>query len=711
MVDQIIDLIIVNYNSTDYAIQCIDSIYKSALGYKLHIIVVDNASNDNPIRIIKKHPNVDLIYNRENFGFSTAVNIGIEKTSSETLILLNPDTIVSDRFFGKIVSYLNENQDVAIVGPKIFESNGNVQGSARRFPNALSSIFGRKSPVTKIFPNNPVTKREFVCFNHNNDSPIEVDWVSGACMVARKTALKSVGCFDEKYFLYWEDADLCKRLNNAGWRIIYFPQAEIYHHTGTSSNTAPIASILHFHKSCYLLFNKNAGWLLKIIMPFPLLGLCMRCLFVIGLNEFQRKIRSENGKLPKIQIRKNTYKKQNNKIKILRVISRLNIGGPSIHCSILLSGLNNERYTSKLVAGSISPNEGDMSYIIENKESYFLKIPEMQREVNLLKDLMAFVKILRICIQEKPDIVHTHMAKAGAVTRVAVWIHNLISKKKIKTVHTFHGNVLEGYFSTSKSKVFLFIEKLLAMVTNVIIAISQTQKWELSEKYKLASEKKIRKVNLGFDLEPFLDKKWKGKLRAELNLEDDTLLIGIVGRLVPIKNHVLFLEAAKIILNENQNLKFRFLIVGNGELRDALEIYSEKIGIRKDVSFYGWAKDMNKIYVDLNILMLTSNNEGTPVSIIEAMAADVPVIATAVGGIKDIFGRIIKGDYENTGFKICERGILCPKGNQIALAKGVSYLLKTESRESVEKGREYILENYTVNRLVENMKNIYETLL
>ena len=285
-----IDIIIVNYNSTDYSIQCIGSIYSSFQNIDSNIIVVDNASKDQPARIKRAYPDVDLILNDQNIGFSKAVNIGLRCAESQWVIILNSDTIIFSGFLDYVVPFVNSNQEVAIVGPKILENDGTIQGSARRFPTVLTSLFGRKSPLTKMFPNNPVTKKEFLCFNGNGNKPIEVDWVSGACMIARTKALNDINGFDERFFMYWEDADLCSRLKNAGWKIIYYPLSKVYHHTGKSSNTVPLFSIFHFHRSCYIYFKKHAKWPLSILNPIALMGLSLRCLLVMGLYGFQQLV-------------------------------------------------------------------------------------------------------------------------------------------------------------------------------------------------------------------------------------------------------------------------------------------------------------------------------------------------------------------------------------------------------------------------------------
>ena len=709
--NQKIDIIIVNYNSTDYALKCIKSIHKSRESIEPRVIVVDNCSKDSPERLKRAFPDIDLVINNQNLGFAKAVNIGVEKAVGELVMLLNPDAYIYDGFFKKIIDYISCHENVAIVAPKILESDGSIQGSARRFPTPLTSIFGRKSPLTKLFPENSITKKEFYCFNNSDNKPIEVDWVSGACMVTRTRAFKEIGGFDERFFLYWEDADLCKRLRDFGWKIIYYPKVKICHHTGTSSNTVPIFSIYQFHKSCFQLYMKHTRWPRQVIMPITLAGLSLRCLLIIGLNTVQRLV----GKsISSITIQKNNKLNNSNsskKVKVLRIVSRLNIGGPSIHCSILMNGFNNERYESKLISGSISKHEGDMSYIIDERNELFIRIPELQREIDLRKDFLAFIRIIRLIFKEKPDIVHTHQAKAGTVSRIAVWIYNAVNRKSTKTVHTFHGHVLEGYFSSWKSKIFIQIEKALARITDAIIAISQTQKWELTEKYQLTNTDKVHVINLGFDLSRFINVERKGELKDRIGAQEGTFLIGIVGRLVPIKNHRVFLKAAAIVKKRYPMKLLKFIIVGDGELRNDLEQYAKQLGIDEHVIFYGWVKSIQKVYSDLDLLVLTSNNEGTPVSIIESMAASVPVVTTGVGGIKDLLGRIEGRTDNNAICSICERGILCPKGNAKAIADGIAYAMEHNDPIRIRRARDFVLKKYSDSCLIRKVDHLYRNLL
>jgi glycosyltransferase involved in cell wall biosynthesis len=399
------------------------------------------------------------------------------------------------------------------------------------------------------------------------------------------------------------------------------------------------------------------------------------------------------------------------KIKILRVVSRLNIGGPTLNVKYLTEGFDGDKYETRLISGSISPNEGDMSYITQFERGIKIDVPELQREINIIKDTISLLKILKIVVSYRPNIIHSHTSKAGTIARCAATLYNLFSREKTIIVHTYHGHVLEGYFSAVKTKLVFIIEKLLARITDAIIAISQTQKWELTEKYRLSTAGNVHIINLGFDLSRFLNIRGKGILRSTFGVDDQTIVVGIVGRLAPIKNHQLFLDAAKLVVEQYPKKAIQFAIIGDGELKMRLKDYARAIGIENNVIFYGWEKKIERIYADLDILVLTSNNEGTPVSIIESMAASVPVVTTGVGGIKDLLGRIEIGSQTKDGFSICERGVLCPKGNANAVASGIQYLIESDNRELVMKAREYVFGNYTEKQLIERMEHLYNHLI
>ncbi|MBW2165908.1 MAG: glycosyltransferase [Deltaproteobacteria bacterium] len=400
----------------------------------------------------------------------------------------------------------------------------------------------------------------------------------------------------------------------------------------------------------------------------------------------------------------------NNKIKILRIIARLNIGGPAIHATILTQGLDPDQFQSVLVTGKVSAKEGDMSYLAD---TYGIKpiISDLQREISIVNDVRSFLSIFRILNQEKPDIVHTHTAKAGTVGRIAVFIHNLIYGGN-------HGHVFHGYFGRMMSTIFILTERILAKITDIVIAISESQKNELANKYRIAQASKVRVVKLGFDLEPFLaSKDHHGESTQIFNPGEsdsiaDELRIGIVGRLVPIKNHKMFLESANIFLEENPSIKVFFLIIGDGELKEELIAYCKQQGLSDHVQFCGWQKKLPEIYSNLDIVALTSNNEGTPVSLIEAMACSVPVIATDVGGVRDLLGDS-QSEVVSDGFKICERGILCRDNDAKGFANGLKCLVKNKQvrEEKASAAKSFVVQNFSKKRLFKDIESLYFELL
>jgi glycosyltransferase involved in cell wall biosynthesis len=384
----------------------------------------------------------------------------------------------------------------------------------------------------------------------------------------------------------------------------------------------------------------------------------------------------------------------NNKIKILRIIARLNIGGPAIHVVLLTAGLDRKRFESLLVSGRENPSEGSMlAYALSHGVQPII-IPEIVGEFSLgPRELRALVRLYRLMRGERPHIMHTHTAKAGFVGRLAAWLARVPV-----VVHTFHGHILHGYYSPRKTRLLRRMERILARVTDRIIAVSAQVKQDLVA-YGVAPAEKILVVPLGLELEPFLDgSRSRGTFCHELNLKEGERLVGIVGRLFPIKNHRLFLDAAALMAR--QELAARFVIIGDGALRQEMEQYAHALDIAERVIFTGWRHDLPRIYADLDVLAVTSNNEGTPVSAIEAMAAGCPVVATRVGGLPDLI---------NDG----ETGYLVPPGDAQAVSAAMLRLLREPemARRMGQTARTMVQERFAAQRLVNDMARLYPELL
>jgi len=397
------------------------------------------------------------------------------------------------------------------------------------------------------------------------------------------------------------------------------------------------------------------------------------------------------------------------KIKILRIIARLNIGGPAIHVILLTEGLDKARFNSLLICGNVSKDEGDMLYYAHQKNIKPLLIPELRRELGFLSDIIAFKKIYNIINTEHPDIIHTHTAKAGTLGRLAAILYNLShpKNKRIKLIHTFHGHAFSGYFNGFQTKFFIFIERFLASFTHTFVTVSNSIKGELIYRH-ICKEDKIKIIPLGFELEKFLN-------IAPRN--SNTLNISIIGRLVPIKNHRLFLEAVAAVIRDCPEMSLEFRIIGDGQLRSALENYSRQLNIHTHVSFLGWQKDLPAIYSDSDIVALTSINEGTPVSLIEAMASGKAVVATDVGGVRDLLGKEIRynarNNADNMGFKILERGVIVKSEDSFNFSRAMILLLQDANlRKDIGlRSRDFVRGEFTKERLIKDIENLYSHIL
>lgn len=284
-----IDIIIITYNSTDCLRQCLKSIFENQDDIHLNIYVINNYPSEHIDRASIGFPNVNVINSKRNYGFSKAVNRALFNTSSEFICILNPDTIVKENSFKNCVEFLLDNKKIGIIGPRICNSNGSYQGSARSFPTLLTAFFGRTSWLTKAYPNNSLSKKNMVNIDYYGNEPLEVDWVSGACMIVRRDAINNIGAMDERFFMYWEDADWCRRMRMGGWKVVYYPRTTIVHTCGQSSKTRPLKSILHFHKSCYQLYEKYNPSYKAILLPAVLLGLSLRVILLLICTMLKRK--------------------------------------------------------------------------------------------------------------------------------------------------------------------------------------------------------------------------------------------------------------------------------------------------------------------------------------------------------------------------------------------------------------------------------------
>ena len=403
-------------------------------------------------------------------------------------------------------------------------------------------------------------------------------------------------------------------------------------------------------------------------------------------------------------------------LRILRIIARLNVGGPAIQAISLSSELPRDRYQTMLVCGNVSPHEGDMAYLAGEKDVKPFIIPELGREISAVDDFKAFLSLRKIIKRFRPHIIHTHTAKAGALGRLAGISMNVSSRTKgrIRMVHTFHGHVFHSYFNVFKSFFYIQIERLMARFTDRIIVISDLQKRDICYRFGIANMEKVRVIPLGFDLSTFGDCGNYRKMMRQKYLSrefPEAFLVGIIGRLTSVKNHSLLLKALKYLKDQGKIDPFRFLIVGDGELKTDLINEAQDLAVRDKVIFAGWQKDMPPIYGALDAVVLTSKNEGTPVTLIESMASGRPVIATDVGGVRDLLGdpeRVMRG-----GFELARNGILVAPGDAKAFADALLFTLENREicAQMVRNSADFVLKHYSQNRLLDDIKALYRELI
>ena len=376
-------------------------------------------------------------------------------------------------------------------------------------------------------------------------------------------------------------------------------------------------------------------------------------------------------------------------IRILRVVARLNIGGPAIHVTLLSHTLSEPKYKSLLVAGKIEEGEGDMSYLADSFNVERRIISDLGRSVDLKGDLRSLWQMWKIMRDFKPDVVHTHTAKAGFIGRLVAWVARVPV-----SVHTFHGHVLSGYFGPLKTRVFLALEQIAARMCDRVLTLTPSLKNELAHKFHVCPEDKIQVLSLGLDLERFYRKPRKaGEFLEAWGLSQEHSVIGIVGRMVPIKNHKLFAEAAAIVAKEKPEA--RFVVIGDGETRQEFTQQIEDLGLSEKFVLTGWHNQLELVYSDLDVLVLCSNNEGTPVSIIESLTSGCPVLSTDVGGVSELL-------------RNGELGKLVPPKDPLALAEGILAILEGDSPDV---DRLEIREAYGIERLTEDLDKLYLDLL
>jgi len=385
-------------------------------------------------------------------------------------------------------------------------------------------------------------------------------------------------------------------------------------------------------------------------------------------------------------------------LRVARLITRLNIGGPSIQAIGLSRDLRAHGFDTCLVHGRLGAGEGDMTRLLPIDDLDTVYVDDLVRPIAPFSDLKAWWRIYRALRRWQPDIVHTHMAKAGTLGRLAALAYNRTrpAGQRARLVHTYHGHVFDGYFGSPSTRLFVLIERWIARRTDALVAISPQIAHDLVHEYRIATVAQLQLIPLGFSLDRLLGVSTvdRAPARASLGISDDAIVVTTVGRLTAIKQHTVFLDMAARVAKPVP--RCLFLIVGDGELRPALEAQARELGQADRVRFLGWRGDLDAVYAASDVFVLTSRNEGTPVALIEAMAAGLASVSTDVGGVRDV----VTGP---------ELGMLVPSGDVEALAGAVIALADAPARRS-EMGRAAraaVRDRFHATRLVSDIRSLY----
>jgi glycosyltransferase involved in cell wall biosynthesis len=387
-------------------------------------------------------------------------------------------------------------------------------------------------------------------------------------------------------------------------------------------------------------------------------------------------------------------------IRTVRIIARLNIGGPARHTTLLDAGLRRRGYDTLLVHGVPESSEGSLEHLVTDAGLPARRLPRLGRAVRPGDDLRTLAQIVGILREVSPDVIHTHTAKAGALGRIAAAVYNAGRRRTARAivVHTFHGHVLEGYFRPAITTAVRRAERVLATLTDRIVAISPAQRDDLVVRFRVAPPRKVVVVPLGLDLARVCGVAGDPATRRALGVAPDAFVIGYAGRLVAIKNVPLLLEAFAGVRRVIPDA--RLLVAGDGPLRADVIDRVRTLGLAESVRLLGWVEDLAPLFGASDVVALTSDNEGTPVALIEAMAAGCAVVSTRAGGVPDL---LVDG----------VTGVLVDRGNAAGLCGAFLQLAKDPALRNRlgRAAREDVRRRFDADRLVSDIDGLYRDTL
>ena len=389
----------------------------------------------------------------------------------------------------------------------------------------------------------------------------------------------------------------------------------------------------------------------------------------------------------------------------MELVARLNIGGPAALIIELAAGLKRDRFTVEIAAGRVGPGEDEMGFLARQEGVSWISVGSLSPVLGA-GNLAAFWDIRRLLAERRPEVLHTHTAKAGTLGRLAALT---LGQRRPRLVHTFHGHVFSHYFSPAKTRFFLAIERFLARFTDRIVVLSPEQAEEIAQIFRICSPERLALIPVGLDLAPFAQAR-PGRLRQELGLSPADFVVGFVGRLTPIKDPLMLIRAVARA-REGAARPVHLVLVGDGELAGEAAAEAGRLGFSREVHFLGWREDLAPIYADLDLLALTSLNEGLPLVLIEALAAARLVASTPVGGVPGLLGLVSRP--EAGGFTKAQRGLCLSVGDEAGLAAAIVWAAAhpQEAAELGRAGQDYVLDRHDCQTWLAGHAALYQSLV
>jgi len=672
-----ISIIIVSYNSKEYLPLCINSIYKSSINYNFEIIVIDNNSVDGSQKLISKEfPKVILIENKKNVGFARANNQGILLGKGRYLLLLNPDTEIIPLKINLMIDFLERNREIGIVGPRLLNSKHDTQASIRNFPT-LRGEFLQNTFFDILLPS--FIKSKIGDYIAIPNKPINVDWITGACMLIRKEVIDSIGVFDETFFLYYEEVDLCFRAKKNGWQVFYFPYAEIIHYGGKSTENNLVPSLIEGDKSKYYFFKKHYdAQKISFIRNFTLMGIRIRLFIWICAPIFKYKAKEASERVT-------AYKN------ILSAKKELRIGIDTSSVSHSKAGVG--CYTKNLYS-ELSKKRFNNEFLLFNlKETS----PVKNKKRRIIKKIIGALKYMA-----RDQIILPMIIRLNGINlfHSPAFICPLIKTSKvIITIHDLAYMLYPDKFINSYRRYLQFWVPISIKIADKIITDSVCSKNDIMRCLKVP-ESKIEVVYLG--------KSEKFKQINNLNiieefknrygLKDDFILY--VGTIEPRKNISTLIKAYKKLVDSNSQQPIKLVIAGakGWKYSDIFKLIDE-YKLNDDIIFPGHIPDeeLPILYNCAKLFVYPSIYEGFGLPVLEAMACGVPVITSNTSSLPEI---------------VKDAGIMIPPMDEQELSEAIKKVLSNKPlRESlIQKGLKRA-EYFSWEKTAQNTLAIYNKVL